>query len=159
MKRFFVSFVFFVSPLAYAGDGVTFVATGNPGFLTINGQCEPARIVAKAKKCLDGKPCNDITAEVQLASCKTGIGMRDGHMLGYLHATQFPKAVFKGIIPEEGPFAGELTVNGKSARVEGSISNGAIEFKTHITNHGVDLPSFMGVTVMDEVTVKSYFKR
>lgn len=145
--------------MAYAAEGVTFTAVGNPGFLTISGQCEPAKVVSKAKKCLDGKPCNELTAEVQLASCKTGIGMRDGHMLGYLHATQFPKAYFKGIVPEEGKFTGELTVNGKSAQVEGSISNGALEFKTHITNHGVDLPSFMGITVVDEVTVHSPFKK
>lgn len=126
---------------------VTFLALGHPAMLKIAAQCQVFSLVNKSV---------GVEATVDLDSCTTGIEMRDHHMKEkYLETAKFPRAVFKGVIPTKGPFTGVLTVHGKDATVQGEVYNGVVRFSTRVSNHGISIPSYMGISVADEVMIQA----
>lgn len=127
---------------------VTFIALGSPAFLKIRAKCSEFNVVSQVK--------DQVTAEVSLGSCDTGIGLRNTHMKeNYLETAKFPKAVFVGTVPEaDGKVSGILTVHGKPSPVEGERKADMVYFSTHVSSHGVGVPSFHGITVADEVKIE-----
>jgi len=152
---------------------VVFKAVGKPSFLKITGEDEDEKglsgTVTKDGDRFGGK------AIFKLDVLTTGIDLRDEHMKEkYLQTKQHPNAelVIKQLPwgkddksdfeEKKGPFKGEFTVRGVTKPVEGEATvarqSGKIEaevsFKFKITDYGIELPSFQGVTVAEDVTVE-----
>ena len=162
--------------LSKATSKVEFLAIGKPSLLKIRG-------VAKQdgeKKPLEGalKVEGDSVkgeAKFEMATLETGIALRDRHMKEkYLETAKFPKGEFKfsemklpaALKNGDGkasdvPFKGTLTVHGVPQPVEGKAKvekkGSQIQFEfafgTKIPAFNMGVPSFMGVTVAEDVQV------
>src|SRR5690606_24524643 len=96
-----------------------------------------------------------------LNSLKTGISMRDRHMKDkYLETAKHPRACLSDRVMH-GKFAGLLKIRGIRKKVAGEyeiVGNEVkAEFVVHISDFNIDSPSYMGVGVENEVTVKGRF--
>ncbi len=156
------------------GDGkVEFHAVGKPKMLQIHGK--------------GTKPTGQMTVEAgkvsgqaifDLNSLDTGIELRNKHMKEkYLEVAKHPKATFEiteiklpnpmpaGDFNQDAPFKGKLTVHGVTQDVagvaklkkEGSQLTGNVEFATTVKSFNIELPSFAGITMADEVNVSVEF--
>jgi len=145
---------------------VTFEAVGKPSMLKIKGVGEgPEGEVSLA-------PQVHGDFKFKLASLKTGVDMRDEHMkTKYLQVDKFPTAELKidsveGFKPESAdasalPFKGTLTIHGVTTPVAGTVDikkkdkGYAVNanFETKVSDHAIDIPSYLGVTVADAVKV------
>lgn len=145
-----------------------FLAVGNPGFLKIHGKGSgPAGLLSVEKDILTGE------IEIDLTKLDTGMSLRNTHMKDkYLEVKTYPKA--KLIIdsyklpvgwtlaaPElnSKKLKAMLEIHGQKKPVEVSYtiaSTGKVnaEFEVKISDFGIMVPSFMGVTVADTVNVK-----
>lgn len=160
------------------GSGtVTFLATGKPGFLRINGKGgQPAgqfTMDAARAKLLSGE------IKVALDPLKTGISLRDRHMKeNYLETQKYPDAVFQadpvafkdGKLPATLELPGTLTLHGVTAPVTASLSitrkGGSLDLETldieavletTLTTFKIKIPGYAGVTVADRVKVTVNF--
>jgi polyisoprenoid-binding protein YceI len=106
---------------------------------------------------------------VPLEAVETGITLRDKHMRDYLEVTHFPQAVLE--LPAKdlpaagkngsGDLQGTFTVHGvaKPVSVHYELTNGRVVAKLNINfvDHGVKVPSYMGITVKPTVAVEADF--
>lgn len=170
-----LAFLFLFEAGAYAAavksksGEVHFLAKGNPGFMKIEG---------KSSGGLTGEldPANTSAPGVftfAMSELETGIELRDEHMKEkYLEVEKFPEAklVLKNVAGlsaidgnGKGSFSGTLTLHGVSRDVSGSyeIEGRKVKasFTTKISDYAINVPSWMGVTVADnvDVTVTSQF--
>ena len=115
----------------------------------------------------------------ELDSLETGIALRDRHMReNYLHTSRYPRAELKlsGLdvskLPESGdfapvtiPFQGTLSLHGVERPVSGSARLGrsgervnvTAEFPLQLGDFGIEVPSYLGITVAEKVQVKTTF--
>jgi polyisoprenoid-binding protein YceI len=155
---------------------VEFLAIGNPSALKIRGKAEEV----DSKKPIEGNLVlqgDKVSGKVACAldSFDTGIAMRNHHMKEkYLETQKFPQAVLsltQMTLPAEAkaaefdvknvPFKGDLTLHGVTKPVEGVATvsrkgtkvNYGFEFKLKSSDFAIATPSFMGITMADEVTV------
>lgn len=156
------------------GSGsVEFNAVGKPKMLKIHGKGSKA---TGALTIEGGKVSGQ--AVFDLNSLDTGIGLRNSHMKEkYLEVGKHPKAIFEIVsikLPNPMPadfdgkaaFTGKLTLRGITKEVKGTAQlkrsgnelSGEVEFATTVKSYNIDLPSFAGVTMADEVNVKVEFK-
>jgi polyisoprenoid-binding protein YceI len=145
---------------------VTFEAIGKPSMLKIKGTGEGPEGEVKVGSTVQGD------FKFKLASLKTGVDLRDTHMKDkYLQIEKFPTAElkidsvenFNAASPEakDLPFKGTLTVHGVARPVTGTVDikkkdagySVQANFETKVTDHGIDIPSYLGVTVADAVKV------
>jgi polyisoprenoid-binding protein YceI len=163
--------------LAAAKSKVEFLAIGRPSMLKIRGTAKPegeAKALEGALK-IQGDSVTG-SAKFALDSLDTGMALRNRHMKEkYLETSKYPKAEFSltdlrlpaALKAGDGaakdvPFKGTLTVHGVAKPVEGKANierkAGAVQFEftfsTRITSHSIELPSFMGVTVAEEVEIR-----
>jgi polyisoprenoid-binding protein YceI len=151
-------------------SAVTFLAKGSPKALRI--QNDPALIPQCNLNLTAGKL--DGSVEVVLSEIKTGISMRDHHLKDkYLEIEKFPKAilVLDPVSFEKNPvptaFTGMLTLHGVQKKISGTISDfkrganfdtlsGTATSTIQLTDFGIEVPSFAGITVAKDVdlTVK-----
>lgn len=121
----------------------------------------------------DGKV---VTLSVPLASLKTGIGLRDKHLRETLDTEHFPNAELKVkrsalTFPADGSSksasaTGQLVIHGQSQPTEfsyraerkGSDYKVSGSFSVNMTAHGIQPPSYAGVTVKPDVEVKASFR-
>lgn len=155
------------------GD-VTFMATGKPGFLRINGKgAKPAGSFTVDAK--NGLVSGEVT--VKLDDFATGISLRDRHMKEkYLETAKYPEGKFvantlslAGVHAESknSGFAlpGTLTIHGKSrpATADTKIKAvaGTIEVRssleTTLSDFDIAVPEYAGVKVADKVKVEISF--
>lgn len=143
-----------------SGDGkVEFLAIGRPGFLKVKGEgAKPKGSV----KIVDGKASGEFT--VELSQFKTGIELRDEHMKEkYLKVGTHPTAVIRFSDIELKSGAGktvvpaELELHGtkKPVSLEAKLDGLAVEatFKIKLTDFGIAIPSYAGVTVAEDVSI------
>jgi polyisoprenoid-binding protein YceI len=156
------------------GGATKFLATASPGFLKIDGSASP--VVGKViltPKIAKGN------FELDLASLKSGIELRDDHMKNkYLDVKKYPKAELeissiemsedltqsKEVKIEDKKFTGALTMRGKKVPVEGvfSVNRSAndslaklnAKFEIDIVNFDVEIPSYLGVKVAKTVKLE-----
>lgn len=174
LSRWTVPFVITLSlpTLAYAaltrtGDAsAVFVAVG-PAGLKIEGKTNDLDLSEG-----DGK----VTVSVPLANLDTGIALRNKHMREkYLEVTKFPRAelvVDKASlkVPSEGAEAagtttGAMTIHGQTKPVTFQyttrLSNGTYAVtgstRVNIKDFGIDVPSYLGVTVKPDIDVSVRF--
>lgn len=145
---------------------VGFVAVGKPGFLRIKG--EGAKL--NGSGAVDGDVLTG-TFAVDLRALHTGIDLRDEHMKGkYLETEKFPEALLeltgtKISVTDAGDYdlAAMITVKGvkKPLTVRakltptdgGSRIDGDATFKIKLSDFAVGVPSYLGVTVAEDVDV------
>lgn len=154
---------------------VEFLAIGKPSLLKINGTGGKAsgNLEIEDKKVTG-------TIAVPLNTLTTSIDLRDEHMKQkYLEIEKFPEATLKitdftmdrNYLEVEGtqknvPFKGLLKVHGVEKEVEGTadlestkqLLRVVAQTNTNITNHSIDLPSYLGVKVADKVDIKVEFE-
>jgi polyisoprenoid-binding protein YceI len=151
---------------APAQGKVTFEAVGKPSMIKIKGVGEGPEGEVKIGSTVQGD------FKFKLDSLKTGVDMRDEHMkTKYLQTAQFPTAElkidsvenFNPAAPEASglPFRGSLTVHGVTKPVAGTVDikkkdkgySVKANFDTKVTDHSIDIPSYLGVTVADAVKI------
>lgn len=150
---------------------VEFLAVGKPSMLKINGTGGKLKGHVRFTNLIVDADCT-----VPLEGITTGIGLRDEHMKNkYLEIAKFPEATLKiselkiekDFLKEKGiqkniPFKGKLKIHGNESDVEGTADiasddkNISIQAKTktNITAHKIDVPSYLGIKVADEVEIK-----
>lgn len=176
----FISFTF-VSHYSFAQDlmvqtdtvKVDFFAIGQPSFLKIHGKSEQlnGKIQIKNKK---------LTASFQfpLNTLNTGIKLRDKHMKKkYLETKAHPNAVFE-VKSWDIPNADQLFSTGLDTTLSGTLTIRKIpqkvdvqlqltpegknlkvlaKLKTKISDFNIELPSFMGITVAEDIDLQIAF--
>ncbi len=147
------------------GAAVAFDASG-PGGLKIEGKTSELRLAD------DG---TTVTITVPLSNLDTGIGLRNKHMREkYLEVGKFPNAVLA--VPKAqlkfpegetsgGSAQGTMSIHGKSRPVTFSYKarkvgeklaiNGSVPL--NINDFGIEVPSYLGVTVKPDITVRAAF--
>jgi polyisoprenoid-binding protein YceI len=154
---------------------VTFSATGKPSLIKINGEKGKlsGNLIFRGSE-VSGK------LKVLLENISTGISLRDDHMKNkYLNVKDYPEATLtiqKIILPSDPflsslklvqvPFDGILTIKGVESPVKGTFDLNSeagkqidivAKVSTMLTNHKVDIPSYMGIKVADDVQIQSHF--
>lgn len=148
---------------------VEFSAVGNPGFIRINGTEGHAAGTLRydpTAKTIDGK------VVVAMEDFTTDMSMRDRHMKEkYLEVPKFPEAELSfNSAPLDlshskvsTSIPAELTLHGvkKPVTVKANIDNAESDsphldatFQILLTDYGIAIPSFAGVTVAKDVDVK-----
>lgn len=144
---------------------VVFEAVGRPAMMKIKGQGPAPTGEFTVEK---GKASG--TAELDLRTLETGMSLRDSHMKDkYLEVAKHPKAKLTvdafdvpadftaGTSLGEKPFKGTLLLHGVEKAVEGVFSfEGGVanaRFETKLSDYGIAVPSYMGITVADTVKV------
>lgn len=159
-----------------AADGKTeFLAIGKPAMIKIGGEGQgPEGSLTATKNTING------VLKVDLNKLTTKIDLRDDHMKNkYLEVGKYPEATLElvnVILPTdvsalseaetEVPFKGKFTMHGKTSDVSGKAKiskkakdvSGNAEFMFKITDHLDTLPSWLGVKVAEEVTVRVQLK-
>lgn len=107
-------------------------------------------------------------ATFELSTLDTGIGLRDEHMKEkYLEVGKYPISELKldhmELTQTSGknmPFHGVLKLHGVERPVEGSFdleqtyehrTNIKAEFSVRLSNFGIEIPHYLGITIADEV--------
>lgn len=155
---------------------VEFTATGTSQ-LTIKGKTKEENPV-DGKLVLKGQNLTG-TAQLSLAGLDTGMGLRNRHMKEkYLEVEKYPQAeltLTELVLPkpvsgdfsaEKVPFKGDLLLHGQKKPVTGMVNvtkkNSEFEFEFNFAlkmgEFGIATPSFMGVTVAEEVNVLVHAK-
>lgn len=154
---------------------VEFLAIGKPSLLKINGTGGKL----KGKIEVSGTKVNGHLL-VSLDPITTGISLRDEHMKNkYLEVAKFPEASLqiselqmeKNLFAHSGSqkgilFKGKLKIHGIEKDIEGSadvesddkVVSISAQTKTSISAHQIDLPSYMGIKVADEIQITTQFK-
>lgn len=145
----------------------TFVAIGNPGFLRINGEGGKPTGTWKLEGAATLK---EAEIRLPLAGFSTGIDKRDEHMRDkYLQIAKYPDAVLKvdrfswntPQLPEKAEIPATLTLHGitKPMTIPVMVKNQGKEiaatsdFTVLLSDFGIDIPSFAGLTMAKEVSV------
>lgn len=143
---------------------VTFLAVGRPSMLKVHGKAPgPEGTLALIDNKLSGR------AEFDLNQLDTGIGLRNEHMKKYLETGTHPRAAFtlpptavsadfgQSLSQAEGAFSGTMLLHGREQPVQGTyrIEAGIVtaKFPLRLTAHGIEIPTYLGVTLKDEVEV------
>jgi polyisoprenoid-binding protein YceI len=137
---------------------VSFLATGSPGFLDIEGVTNTVSATDDGTK---------LSFTVPMASVKTGIDLRDEHMNDkYVQVAQFPNAVL--VLDKAGVQFGTALAEKKSGSVTGQFAIHGVakpvtvayttqksktgwrvtaNFTFDVSQHGIEIPAYLGVTV------------
>lgn len=159
-----------------SGQGKTeFKALGVPSSLRIDGHGEgPAGEMRIEPAATEGWNASG-TLQISLKSLETGISLRDRHMKEkYLEVEKYenaqleiqnlhlPADFLQSTGPQQISFQGFLTLHGLRKEVTGmtsiSMSEGklkmASQFSLKISDYGIQIPQFAGITVADEVRIE-----
>lgn len=155
---------------------VEFLAVGKPSMLKIKGKgAKVSGKIAQAENKFEGQ------IQVDLSEFDTGMALRNQHMKEkYLqvqdeknrYATlefidfEAPELLKNGGEKEGIPFKANLTLHGIKREVSGvaklSVQNqqysGNTKLKIKLSDFGIDIPSFAGVTVAEDVDIDVSFK-
>lgn len=146
--------------IAHAQTGkIEFVAKGRPAFITISGEAPLEQINLKAETTkISG------TVSVAIKDLTTGIELRDEHLKDrYLEAAKFPTALFtlEELVTNASSFKGKLLLHGVEKDVTGQTRITTKDGKTKITaafvinlkDYQIEIPSYQGITVAQDVDV------
>jgi polyisoprenoid-binding protein YceI len=146
---------------------MTFDAVGKPSMIKIHG--EGKQLTGQLNH--EGNTLSGLFL-LKLDDLDTGMKLRNEHMRKkYLEVEKYPDAKLKldplKIPSDQGsfkgvPFKGVLTLHGVEKPVDGladisidkTIKSVSAEFSTKVSDYGILIPSFAGVTMANEVIVK-----
>jgi polyisoprenoid-binding protein YceI len=141
---------------------VTFLAKGRPAILKVQGEIPLESHHYNQEKNRIDLPLDKIT---------TGIDLRDDHLKNkYLEVAKFPTASLELLdqleaIKKTGKFKANFTLHGVTQEVmgEASIKDASeglsveAKFNFQLTRFNVEVPSYQGITMADEVAVNAHF--
>lgn len=181
MKFLFLSFSLLISTGLFANvhfensseKGETrFLAVGKPAMIKIRG----TTMAPKTKVTME-KSSLKVESILLLESLNTGIDLRDEHMKEkYLQTKEYPTAKLNidsialpagfeqsYVAINDQPFTGKLLLHGKEQIIEGLFSlNTDLEltanFSIKLTNFGIEIPTYLGINVADNVFIETKFK-
>lgn len=148
---------------------VKFQATASPGALAIRGVGDAPTGQIDLTESADRYEVSG-SLRIKLDSFKTGIAMRDTHMKEkYLEAGKYPEALLilsKQSLPASGSgaFEGELVLHAVKHKVsgkaeikkgEGGFTTVMASFPVKLQDHGIEIPTFAGISVANEVAVET----
>ncbi len=166
-----------IHDFSLAKGQIEFHAIGRPKAIKIHGKSEASPETLEGKIETSGGILSG-QISFSLNSLKTGIGLRDRHMKEkYLETNTYPKAILRNLqiqISETFfdqkeaqvtalPFSGEFEIHGIKHNVTGTSklewpSKDLLkikgEFQINIKDFGIEIPSFMGVTVAETVEIE-----
>jgi hypothetical protein len=97
--------------------------------------------------------------KVKTSSFKTGIDLRDEHMVKYMGGSKHPYITVSKGMGKGGKGIALVNFNGKDKKVkfEYKISGSSVnvDFKIKISDFGIDDVSYQGIGVEDEVAIKA----
>lgn len=152
-------------------SSVEFIATGRPAFIKAHGTVSLLNTSIE----IENNQLNGIAA-VDLTSLDSGIELRDQHLKSkYLNTNKYPKAIL--VFENQ-----KITLDGKVNTIQGKLKFHGIEklvelkmefqesdsviflqssFDILLTQFGIELPSFQGITAANKVklTIKSKVER
>lgn len=157
---------------------VHFVATASPGNVKIEGKIpeEKAKAFQWVFRLKEGKL--HFVSKLQMNVWDTGIALRNSHLAEkYLEAAKHPEARLKldpipapasgerSLASSSQPFTGELQMHGHTrkikgqyeAKVAGKNTQLVFEFPVRLGDFKIAVPSFMGVSVAEEVKLTAKF--
>jgi polyisoprenoid-binding protein YceI len=170
MKK--LSTVFALSLIAFASVGVAqakLTGSGGEASFTAVG---PAglKIVGSTTQITVKEDGSNVVVSVPLATVDTGIGLRNKHMKEkYLETDKYPNAeltVARDAVKEgSGSAQGTMKIHGKtkavtfsySAKKDGTTFAVTGSVRININDFGVEVPSYLGVTVKPDVDVAVKF--
>jgi len=144
-------------------NSASWTATGNPGFLRINGK--GGWVEGKAS---DNAGMLSGEFSVGLDSFDTGMDLRNEHMRDkYLETKKYPKAALKldafkmSEAEAPSPFSGDLTLKGVTKKINGKMSVKAKKvlatFTVNLGEYPVGVPEWKGISMAKEVEVTVEF--
>lgn len=175
MNRFLVLAIFFIQSFSLAGsldvanakNSVEFLAIGQPSALKIKGAATAGEKNFSGQLKTTGNKVSG-TIVLQLSSLDSGIALRDDHMKNkYLEIGTYPTAELTlnnvEVKSDESPFTGQLKLHGVTKPIEGKISGTVdkaklemkLDFPVLIKDHGISIPSYLGIKVANDVTVNA----
>ncbi len=91
---------------------------------------------------------------------ETGIDLRNKHMKEkYLETSKFPYIELRDVLGSNGKFKGIAIVKGKKTNVEGTYSTKGSQldatFSAELSELGIDPPRYLGVGVVNEITIRA----
>lgn len=96
--------------------------------------------------------------KVKTSTLKTGIELRDEHLIEKLQAAQFPEIILVHAEGEDGKGIGTLKIKGIEKKIEGSYvvkhEKLIAEFKISLKDFKIDKIKYLGVGVKDELNIK-----
>ena len=151
--------------LSRGGPATTTFTASGPGGLKIVGTTHDLDVVD------DGQT---VTISVPLANLTTGIALRDKHMKEkYLQVPSFPNATFKvprSALPGvgasgEADVPGTMNIHGQNHPVtvhfkaQGAGTTSNVDGTAHVNmkDYGIEVPSYLGVTVKPDVDLAVHF--
>lgn len=169
MKKLILLFTLLLSASVVANvkiikSNIEFSAKGRPAFIKANGS---APLVDSNLIIKDLKLKGSVT--VDISKLDSGIELRDEHLKEkYLHTNKFPQAVLifdeqsVSLDGSEQTLKGKLKFHGveKNIQVKAELNKNDREislesnFVIKITDYGIELPSFQGITAADKVELK-----
>lgn len=184
--KFFVLFSIFLSTIVHAiptisiekdKSSVEFLAIGRPSALKIRGtNAKPEGKVTFKEKGMEG------TILLNLENFETGMSLRDRHMKEkYLETgkedfknaqltlskVELPKDYWKNPSQFKTSFVGKLLLHGVEKEISGEMEigsaskesiQGQARFSIVLTDFGIAIPSFSGITVAEKVDIEvNYF--
>lgn len=181
MKFLSLAFLIAISSISHAAINfendknsgqINFLAVGRPAMIKIKGNAS-----APLTKAILNKDILSVESQLSLESLNTGIDLRDEHMKEkYLQIKEFPMAVLKinsinlpsgfelkPISLKELPFVGTLMLHGKEQIINGvfSLSDNfqlSASFTIKLSDFGIEVPSYLGINVADNVLIDTQFK-
>jgi hypothetical protein len=98
--------------------------------------------------------------QLKLKKLKTGLELRDEHMLKYIEAKKYPKAVVSKAVCKGGKGAAVLAFKGKKKKVGFKCSEESgylvADFKISAKAWGIKEISYKGIGVKDIIEIKAY---
>lgn len=156
---------------------VSFLAIGRPSFLKIRGEGSAPEAMLKIEQVKKNSTLSG-TAKLTVDSFDTGIKKRNEHMKEkYLETAKYPQAEFtlnpitlpQGFFnreySEKLPFQGTLKLHGVEKPIQSTVEikksgetlQASTTFQILLQDYAIDLPSFAGITVANEVDVTVEF--
>lgn len=162
--------------LAKTTNAVEFLAVGTPSALKIRGKVADGKLAGNCAVEAAELKC---TGTIPLDALDTGIDLRNRHMKEkYLETASHPEATVSvrvASLPEkvrqgegtyEGKFDGTMKLHGVEKPVTGTAKieasggklSGNFDFDFLLSDYGIAIPSYLGITVSKTVNVAVRFK-
>ena len=163
---------FFSQNSVFAGSAkvggciVTFKTKGEPVLVSVEGKSENP---CTGTWIVEGNDTKKSVISMDLQKLDTGISLRNKHLREtYLQTDKFPTATLTEIdatdIATPGaskPFKGQLELHGKKSPISGTYelkgNQITADFQLDLPEFGVERPAFMGVKIVDKVSVTVKF--
>jgi polyisoprenoid-binding protein YceI len=172
IKKIFIILIILISPISFSKtciidsskSFVEFIATGKPAMIKITGRSE------RPEGAIDFSKSQDLgSVQIDLNSFDTGMETRNEHMKEkYLEVNKpnFKLSVFKleKLVNEE--FSGKISLHGIEKNISGKAvikideksCQATTSFNLKLNDFSIEIPSYLGVTVAEEVAVSVQLK-